>query len=399
MKDFQQITFTTEVEMKNFIDTQEQTDQWIGCYSKELEAVPLENNELNLYVKDAFQHTLLNGFSVDGFEKSVTEDEIKSSMETTKMSLALPVNNKFELYPLRYTAWDQIQARAGITGASINSVKEKANAYEMAPQDRCMILNKGLALRKDKALVLIRDGKITACLSGDEADYKVLKSSELIKITENKLRNYFTAVNWTGSTVSHEILSVTYKVNDAELEKRILNLLKSYGLTRDKIDVSVMLTTSDVGKCAARLTPIIKADGRSLPFGLAQSVTHKGETAEQKFSAIAETFMAKFRENIKNIEKLMQIKITNPASCLYNVYEELGLSGYASALKQCMERIKAEHATFCTAYDIYWYLNEMLYITEDANTKAGKITSLYGSIKAQETVAKVLFMDVTAFDY
>ena len=41
----------------------------------------------------------------------------------------------------------------------------------------------------------------------------------------------------------------------------------------------------------------------------------------------------------------------------------------------------------------------MLYITEDANAKAGKTTSLYGSIKAQETVAKVLFMDVTAFDY
>ena len=400
MKDFENKVFTTESEMLSFFKTQESTDNWISVFTSELEALPLEDNELLLHMNNGFKTELRNGVEVKGFAKGVSDDDITTSMTTTKMALALPVNNKYEMYPVRYTAFDHIQERAGITGRTINSLRDKARSKEMSPLTRCMCLNAGLVLYKDRSNVLIRDGKITGIMSGDETDYSIMPVSRLLNIIETELNSFYKSYAWRSARTSHEMTEVIYDIGDKDLEKRILNLLSSYGMLVSEVKVQLLFTTSDVGKSAARLTPIITADGRIIPFGKSLFVEHKGgEKAMALFCDIAHAFLAKYRENAENLKRLMNITVHSPAACLYNIYSKgLKMSGYGTVLKECMERIETEHQNTCTGYDIYFYLCEMLFLKEELDKQRGREISIFQSSKAQETVASVLFMDIASFD-
>lgn len=116
------------------------------------------------------------------------------------------------------------------------------------------------------------------------------------------------------------------------------------------------------------------------------------------FVDIADRFLASFRDNVDNITRMMNVKILSPERCLRNVYDALKIKGYSYELRDCCERIKSEHSNGCSAFDIYWYLNEMLFAYEENQKLKNRTVSPLDKIKSQETVAQVLFMDVSAFD-
>lgn len=400
MNDFEKVTFSTLLTAHDFFKEQEKADIWQRMYTNEIEAIPLENNPLNLMVPNAFRRTCIDGSVITGFEPDVSEGDIVSSMETTKTAVAISNGTKKVLYPLRYTAFDHLQDRAGITGRSIKSLKDKARAKEMSPATRCDCLNNGLALYKDSTLALIRDGKVTALLSGDESDYSVMPVTRLMKILESELENEFGGVTFISGTVCHEIVDLLYQITDKALTELVKNTLDSYGMLVEDLKLSVRLTTSDVGLCAARLTPYLSFNGSPLiAFGRSLSVEHKGgNKAMTMFVDITDQFLASFRDNTNNITRLMNVRIKNPVQCIQNVYDALKLRGYSTELREMKERLKAEHKAGCTGFDIYWYLNEMLLAYEKNREIKNLTVSPLDSIKAQEIVAQVLFMDLAAFD-
>lgn len=400
MKDFEVIQFVNLNDAHNFFAAQEKTDVWQKMFTNEIEAVALENNPLNLYINGAFNFICADGARINGFEADTSEDDIVSSMETTKTAVAISNGTKKVLYPLRYTAFGHLQDRAGITGRSINALKDKSRAREMAPATRCECLNNGLQLYRDSTLVLIRDGKVTAMLSGDMNDYSVMPVTRLMKILESELAGEFGGVSFVRGSVTHEIVDLMYEITDADFVEQIKNLLESYGMLAENLKLAIRLTTSDVGLCAARLTPLISFDGSPLiTFGKSLSVEHKGgDKAMTLFVDVADRFLASFRDNTDNIVRMMNVRIKEPSHCLQNVYEALKLRGYSSELRDIKERLKAEHGNGCTAFDIYWYLNEMLLDYEEKRKTKNLSVSPLDSIKSQEIIAQVLFMDLAAFD-
>lgn len=400
LNDFDNITFSSNEEAINFFHDQERSDMWLKMFTSEIEAIPLEDNRLNLLVKDSFSHTCADGSIITNFEPCVSEEDIISSMETTKMSIAISNGIKKVMYPLRYTAFGHIQDRAGISGRSINSLREKSRAKEMSPVTRCKCLNSGLVLYKDSTYVLIRDGKVTAMLSGDENDYAVMPVIRLIKILNTELTSEFGELEFITGNTSHEITSLHYRILDSNLEEKLLNMLQSYGMLINNILVSVRLTTSDVGLSAARLTPMISCDGKTfISFGKSLGVEHKGGSkAMTMFVDITNQFLASFRDNLENIDRMMNVRISSPERCLKNIYDALKLKGYSNELRECCDRIKAEHSNTCSAFDIYWYLNEMLFAFEENRRQKKMSVSPLDMIKAQEIIAQVIFMDLTAFD-
>lgn len=400
MKDYETLSLSKN-EYKTYFEEQEKNDVWTTVRTRELFAVPLENNQLNLYLEGAFKVTLPNGYFVNGFAPSVTDDEIRTSMETVKTSVAVPMDSadKWELYPLRYTAFSHLQDRAGISGRSINGLKDRPRVKELSPEKRCSILNEGLILYNDQTNVLIRDGKVTSLLSGDENDYAIMPVIRLIKILENEMTS-FSQFELTSAQVSHELASLVYRLHDDGLEKQIIKTLAANGQLVQRVEVSIMLTTSDVGLCAARVTPIIKVDGVILPIGSAKSVEHKGGSkAMSLFCDIAHVVLANYRKNMDNLNQLLNVEIQNPISCLDNVVKAIGLVGYGAALKDIRERIISEHTDTCSGYDIYWYLLNALIEQEEINKQKGKPTSLYTSMKAQDIVSQILFMNLKEYDY
>lgn len=400
MNDYDVKSFDTVDEVHTFFSSQEKTDKWHRMYTSEIEAIPLENNRLNLFINGAFKHTCADGFVISGFEPDVTENDIITSMDTTKMSVAISNSTRKVLYPLRHTAFGHIQDRAGVSGRSINALKDKSRAKEMSPETRCKCLNYGLRLYKDSTLVLVRDGKVTALLSGDGNDYAIMPTTRLMKILETELVNEFNDFQFLGGKTTHEITAIRYKINDPGLESAIVNMLQSYGMMVNQVTIGVQLTTSDVGLSAARLTPMLCIEGNKfIAFGQSLCVEHKGgDKAMTLFVDIAHRFLASFRDNTDNLARMMNVQINSPGRCLKNVYDALKLKGYSYELRECCERIDAEHHNYCSAFDIYWYLNEMLLAYDENRKLKGSPISPLDSIKAQESVAQVLFMDVSAFD-
>lgn len=401
MKDFEVKNMTELQMLHEFFSNQEKNDRWLNVYTKELYTTPLENNELALYTPGSFAVQMPNGVDISGFADDVSSEEIQSSMTTTKTAVVLPVADKFQMYPLRYTAWTHLQKRAGLEGRSINNVKERARAKELAPSKRCEMFNETLCLYSDMTKALIRDGKITALMSGDEADYAVMPVSRLISILESELAYQYENFMFSFANTNHEITQIVYSLHDQQLEKNIIGTLSSQGLLiqDDAIEVEVQLTTSDVGNCAARLTPIIRVDGKALPIGRPDAVEHKGGSkAMTAFIDMTHTFLGKYRENVDLLKKLMEVHITNPSSCLQNVVNKINLVGYGRFLKRAKEKLDQE-VTNCTAYDIYWYLNNMLFESEEYAKAENKTVNLFSSIKDQEVIGQVLFMNLKDFDF
>lgn len=401
MKDFEVKNMKDPQVMHEFFSNQEKNDRWLNVYTKELYTTPLENNELALYTPGSFAVQMPNGVDISGFADDVSSEEIQSSMTTTKTAVVLPVADKFQMYPLRYTAWTHLQKRAGLEGRSINNVKERARAKELAPSKRCEMFNETLCLYSDMTKALIRDGKITALMSGDEADYAVMPVSRLISILESELAYQYENFKFSYANTNHEITQIVYSLHDQQLEKNIIGTLSSQGqlIQDDAVEVEVQLTTSDVGNCAARLTPIIRVDGKALPIGRPDAVEHKGGSkAMTAFIDMTHTFLGKYRENVDLLKKLMEVHITYPSSCLQNVVNKINLVGYGRFLKRAKEKLDQE-VTNCTAYDIYWYLNNMLFESEEYAKAENKTVNLFSSIKDQEVIGQVLFMNLKDFDF
>ena len=88
-------------EVHDFFAEQESGDQWIIVYTNELEVLPLENNDLTIYMQNAFHFKTRSGFTIKGFASDVEEEEILTSMRSTKTCIIVPINNEMCMYPLR----------------------------------------------------------------------------------------------------------------------------------------------------------------------------------------------------------------------------------------------------------------------------------------------------------
>ncbi len=401
MRDYENINLVTKDEAHEFFRGQEENDRWVRVYTNEIDAIPLEQASVQMYRGGVMPMVGRKGaYSLDKIPSYVEDNDLETSMENSKLMAAIPVDNKIEVIPLRYTAFPLIQARAGITGSSVNNLRDRAQHKEMRAADRAQCINYGLDLFTDKTLVLIRDNKITAMMSGDENDYAVLPIYRLMKALENELSDNYAGYEYVEGVTSHEISAITYALNDASLESRIEGILTANGVSVNpgSIKVAVRLTSSDVGLCEARITPIIKMDGVVLPIGQCRDLRHSNGASIAKFCDLAHEVLLGFKDSIEDMNRLMNVTVNYPSNCFKNILNKLNLKGYASLLPEMMERIEDEHALKCTAYDIYWYLNELLYQKDSQTIRDGK-QDAFKSIKAQEEVAKVLKMDFSDFDH
>ena len=398
MKDFEirEFTDTQEVNALEYFKEQENTDRWVRVYTIEMETAPLENCRLKLLEKDAFSYTSRNGINIPYFSKDVNEDDITSSMENSKLSLVFPDQDQMQMYPIRYTAFGHIQDRAGITGSSISSLKERKRAYEIAPEKRSKMLNEGLKLYTDRSLILIRDGKATAILSGDESDYCIMPIPEILAVMKEELKQY--QFSFLKAATSHEISLFEYRIYNPNIESQIRNELM---MTEDnEITLKLVLTSSDVGKCSVQLRPDVEINHVPVPIGRTLSTTHKGKNAMEVFQENCKKFLARYNMNLEYIKKMNSICINKPASCMKNLYESLKLAGYSSAFKEVLKKIEQEHVSSCSAFDIYYYFCSMLSIEQEIRSrdKKGEI-SLYDSAKAKDIISELLFINISSFDY
>ena len=410
LKDYENINFQDEQEMLSYFKAQEETDAWEEVITNEITALPSENVDPSFIRLGAipvkYRGTDMTGLIAD----NVTDDDIKESSENPKLMVAFPRPDGMVVYPMRYTAFAGIQKRAGIGGSAISRLDNYGQQTEMSAENRATCINMGLELYRNRTKILVRqnnpydekDGvKVTAMMSGDENDYSVLEQYRLIKALRAELADNFSDFKFSSAATSYEVSSISYDLDDATLKSRIAGTLQSYGqqVNDGDIKVTVRLTTSDVGLCQARLTPIVLINDVPVPIGQVREVKHQNKASIAKFIDEAHQMLKNFRDNLDTFENLGKIVVNNPSDCFKRIYEKLGLSGYRDQLVSIQERIETEHALGCTGYDIYWYFCEMLYLKESTNVGTDNKSDIYKNIKNQEIVAGVLQMNIKEYDY
>lgn len=410
LKDFEEIKFQEENEMLDFFKHQEETDDWKEVTTNEITALPSENVDPSFIRLGAIPVKYRGNDFTGCIADNVTDDDIKESSENPKLMVAFPTDSGMVVYPMRYTAFPGIQSRAGICGRAISRLDDYGQQNEMSASNRAACINMGLELYRNKTKILVRqnnpfdalDGvKVTALMSGDENDYSVLEQYRLIKALKQELADTYSDFEYSSGVTSYEISAISYDLNDDSLKTKISNTLKGFGqdVEPNDVKVTVRLTTSDVGLCQARLTPIVLIKGVPVPIGEAREVKHQNKATISKFCDEAHMLLKHFQDNLNSFEALGKIAIINPSECFKRVYEKLNLSGYKDQLISIMERIESEHALGCTGYDIYWYFCEMLYLKEASNISSDTKSDVYKSIKNQEVIAGIFRMNLSEYDY
>ena len=157
-------TFSTYPSMLNYHEMQSQTSLWTRCPVKELYVEPLDLASLLA--------------AEDGFAPGISKEALYDTMEN--LGLAIRVNGAY--YPVRETAYRSLLGRAKIGGTALPKLEKQKLAD---------VLNNCLRLFKQDALVLVRDEKVSAVHSGDDADYSVLPIDELLNVLQTKLDERF----------------------------------------------------------------------------------------------------------------------------------------------------------------------------------------------------------------
>ena len=387
MKDYEEISFNNQVEMQSYLEEQKETDVWQVMWTNEIDVLPLLGVHPFMYRNGGVAIKGRQDYDQSFIAKEVTDEDLETSMANSKLMAMVHVLGSRKIYPLRYTAFSHVCARAGLGGRSITDLRSRRRHDEIDSTKRAEMLNECLRLYKDRTNVLVRDGKITAMMSGDENDYKVLPAADLLKALTDKLEQEFPGYIMIDGKLSHEIVVATFDLGSDGLCNQIKGVLRGYGVEANDVKARLRFSTSDVGLSEARLAPVVEVDGVTLGMGNTYEIKHSGQASVEKFGELADKVLINYRDNIADIERLASIHVRNARKCLESLYENIGIKGYAKELDVVANRIEAEHVSGeCTAFDLLYYLNEMVYLREEQQATEGKRVDLLKSLKDKEMI-------------
>lgn len=371
-------SFLNEKEAVNFFKEVCSTDVWKRCYTNELEAMPIDNAPI--LMQEIRQKLAIPA--------EVSDESMQECMESYNIGLKVPSESKMECYPIGDTAFGTMIQRAGYQNSPVLTVlSEKAAQRVMAPCNKAAVLNLGFKCFKNRALVLIRDEKIRAVLSGDETDYSVLDYSELVSVFKEELDNQFENVSFEEAFASHQSFSTVYSFKDSTVNTAIKKIFNKAGEFR----TAVRMTSSDVGLSGANLYPYIIADGITYMIGMPLTLTHKDRHCINDFRDNARMIMAMFKEASQKLADMEHVKVRNVAGCFLRIAKQVGLPKgicceYAPDLEQT-------YGNNCYQIDIYWALYDMLetYLSDNDVSNGRKLA-------LEEGISRVVFSNMGDYD-
>lgn len=367
--DFEERMFDAEQDLLDFLEYWEDTDIWHILAINKCKVITSE------------------GMSADEFcEKHGIEKTAQIEEGVAWPGLFLQFNKKGKwILPLRDISLKSLLKRAGIEGISLLNRRETRTAKVMPLKKVCSILNEGLALYSNQINILNREGKVSF-LSSDR--YGILVDVQLIKNLKESLKDNYPFAEYEKGSVSHTSTTVSWNLNDTELEADVEGRFTEIGFNFSEIHAGVTFRTNDIGDAAASVYPYFILDGRLLKAGNNLGIKHtKNKTVQDFVNKIPKLNQA-FKENVDRMEQLMNIEICYPKGCFSAICEYLKLPLKISA--EIAEKIVELK---CTAFDIYFKLHEILEVA----AKADKISEAR-FLQLQDTIALSLFLNYNNFD-
>lgn len=347
-----------------------QNSEWTQCPIKELGVEPLDKRS------EAFAN-------MDMFAEGVSEEAVEDTAEN--LGLALRLNGS--LYPLRTTAYKSLLDRAKINGTALPKLPRK---------DLADILNACFNVHKEqRALVLLRGEKATAVHSGDERDYSVLPIDELLETLQSKLDERFPGNEFKEGYSDYSISGATWS-----MPKQKEDLLGTYSRTlalHGKTSVAknlvpgIQFITSDTGMASAKVAALLMGDQNPIHIGSCLAVDHRRQMKVVDFEEALDQLFAQFGDNIKKLQKLLDIQLDYPINAMTRICKKLVMPK-----KEAVEAIAMFEMAFgdgpATAHDVFMGMQEIPYLLKADKAPESKILAV------QESMARALNLSWAEYD-
>ena len=345
--------------------------EWVQCPVTELSVEPLDRASEGIWNIDLF---------ADGTSELAVEDTVAN------LGLALRVNGG--LRPVRETAYKGLLDRAKISGSALAKLNRK---------DLADVLNVCLQLhQKQQALVLVRGEKVSAVHSGDEKDYSILPIDELLETLQGNLDERFEGNQFESGYSSYSLTSAFWKLPNQkkELLGKYAKHLKAIGKAclAHKLVPGIQFTTSDTGVASAKVSALLLgASSEPIHIGSCIAVDHRHKKTVENFSEALDLLFAQFGDNIKKLEKLLDVTLLYPVNAMTRVCKELVMPK-----KEAVEAIAMFESVYgdkpATAHDVFMSMQEIPYLLKLNNASEGKILTV------QENMARALNLNWADFD-
>ena len=348
-----------------FLQKQREEDVWVRVPINQLQVHPLPNNPicLNLIMQEK--------------EISSSEEAVLSAMGDTNILLSYPDRTGIKTMPIRSTAITSLKERAKLNGSALN---------KMPCEKRAITLNCGLEVWNELGLVLIRDEKISAIHSGDDADYSVLPMDMLLTSLQKELEQKYAGYKLQSIEVGHEMTIATIELPDILLEE-FNKKLKAKGRKQIIGKAILKFASSDVGVCGANLYPYIKVDSSFVRVGKMLQVRHKNRASVEDFENNIQNLFTIFKES--NLLNLLDYKVQNPYGCFLAIAKKCGLPKKASL--DAAEDFEAFRPVECFAYDVYMGLWEIMRYINAENE--------HQRLNIEENISRAMNIDYASYDH
>lgn len=362
------VTFSSYLGLLDFHQEQAKGSQWTRCQVNSLGVEPLD--------KDSPLYGSLGDFAA-GTTTEAVEDTAKN------LGLAIRVNG--ELYPVRMTAYKSLLDRAKIGGTALPKLPRPILAET---------LNACLQLFSSDALVLIRDEKVSAVHSGDEVDYSVLPIDALIETLKKKLDERFPNNEFESGYADHAMSGASWRMPEQkdDLIGTYAKTISAMGQSKlaDKLVPGVRFLTSDTGVASAKVSALLLGTQHPIHIGSCIAVDHRHGKKISDFDAELDQLFAQFGKSIKQLEKLLTIKLDYPVNAMTRVCKKLSMPKKAAV--DAIAMFKMSCGETATAHDVFMAMQEIPYNLKLQNTPESKM------IAVEENMARALTLNWSEYD-
>ena len=362
------VTFSSYLGLLDFHQEQAKGSQWTRCQVKSLGIEPLD------------EASPLYG-SLGAFAAGTTTEAV----EDTAKNLGLAIRVNGELYPVRMTAYKSLLDRAKIGGTALPKLPRSILAET---------LNACLQLYSSDALVLIRDEKVSAVHSGDVVDYSILPIDALIETLKKKLDERFPGNVFETGYADHSMTGASWKMPNQkdDLIGTYAKTIAAMGQSRlaDKLVPGIRFMTSDTGIASAKVSAILFGTQHPIHIGGCIAVDHRHGKTVSDFDTELDQLFAQFGKSMKQLEKLLSIKLDYPVNAMTRVCKKLSMPKKAAV--EAIAMFKMSCGETATAHDVFMAMQEIPYNLKLEGTPESKMLAV------EENMARALTLNWREYD-
>ena len=360
-------TFDAFTPMLNFHEQQDAQTEWRSCRVNSLTVAPLDAS---------------SPLSYSSFAGKCSQEAV----DDTKAGLGLAMGLYDGYYPIRDTAYKSLLDRAKISGSALPKLSRTVLAA---------VLNECLHLHSAEALLLLREGKISAVHSGDAVDYSVLPISELLGTLKTKLDARFPGNVFLAGYTDHAITSASWQLPDQreDLLGTYAKLLAANGKATmaGRLTPGVRFITSDTGVASAKVSALLTGGQHPIHIGSCVAVDHRHQSKIADFESAMDQLFAQFGDAVSKLQALMEVHLDYPINAMTRVCKKLSMPKKAADEAIAMFEM-AYGDNPATAHGVFMAMQEIPYILKTEHTPESKLLTI------EENLARAMSLRWSEFD-